>query len=325
MTSTPSAASAAGGARPDVVGVGEAMVLLVPPVGQSTGSARGFEVRVAGAELNVCVAVAALGGVAGLCSRVGDDGLGQQVLRALDQHDVQSELTCTTAETTTGLLLREVRPDGRRRVRYDRRRSAASDMDASDARRAHASRPRALVVSGVSVALGEAPARCVRTAVLDRPSGTLAVLDANLRPQLGPEGPVVAVLRDLLPSIDLLKLGTDEGPAMFGTDDPTEILTAARELGVGECVVTGGAAGVWVADDAGAVRHVPATATTVVDPVGAGDAFLGAYLLARLHQTPTVAAATLAEQVAALVVGVVGDLSASPALRRLPMPWRASK
>lgn len=310
------------GPAPDVVGIGEAMVLLLAADGGELGEADMLQVGVAGAELNVCVAVAALGGRAGLCSRVGGDGLGRQVLRRVAEHGVDTGLVAVDSAAPTGVLLRDVRPDGLRRVRYDRADSAASRLDTADADRAHAVSPRAVVVSGLTVALGPGPARCVDRAVRDRHPGTLAVIDANMRPQLGPVADVAGVLRQLLAVTDVLKLGTDEGGVLLGTDRPAGIVEAALAAGVRECLVTAGHEGAWVAT-ADTISHAPATAAAVVDPVGAGDALLGAYTLARLRGLAPGQALRLASQVAARVVEVVGDLAATPLLRGMAVPWRA--
>jgi 2-dehydro-3-deoxygluconokinase len=306
----------------DVMGIGEAMVLLMPDHADGTArlsDADRLRVDVAGAELNVCATVAALGGTAALCTRVGDDPLGAQVRRSLQRVGVRDALVVSDPDAPTGLLLRE--PAGTavddRRVHYYRRGSAASCMTGADAQRMHRLPHRAVVVSGLTAALGPGPAECVEVAVSERPPHVLGVLDANLRPQLGPVAPVVDRLVALLPRVDVLVLGTDEGRELFGTSDPGRIMAGAAAAGARECVVKGGAAGAWVPAGDGTVCHLPARADRVVDPVGAGDAFTGAYVLSRLRGAPPLDSAERASAVAALVVGAWGDLGAVPALRRL--------
>ncbi|MFC5184601.1 sugar kinase [Actinomadura harenae] len=294
---------------PDVVGVGEAMVLLQPPAGDDLADAPALEAHVAGAELNACAAVARLGLRAAFASRVGDDPLGARVLRHVGALGVDDGLVRVDADRPTGVFFKDVRPDGRRRVHYYRRGSAASAMDESDADRVLAARARAVVLSGITVALGPGPAALVRR--LAEQADGLVVLDPNLRPALGPVEPVAEVLRSLLPRVGLLALGTDEADALFGTDDPEAVFAAAREAGVGEVLLKAGPDGVWHASAEGP-RHLPSAAVTVVDPVGAGDAMLGGYLAGRLSGASPAGAARLGTALAASVVASPGDTEGLP-------------
>ncbi|MEV4081046.1 PfkB family carbohydrate kinase [Nonomuraea fuscirosea] len=112
------------------MGVGEAMVLL--EADDLAGAGR-FDVSVAGAELNVCTAVARLGLRAAFASRVGADPFGTRVLRDAAERAVETGLVSTDPGRPTGVFFKEIRPDGERRVHYHRAGSAASAMDVADA------------------------------------------------------------------------------------------------------------------------------------------------------------------------------------------------
>src|SRR5690606_17196477 len=98
---------------------------------------------VAGAEYNMCAAVARLGGLTALLTRLGDDSPAARVRAAMDGLGIDQDLTVTDDSHPTGLLLREVPPDGARRVTYYRSGSAASAMTTADAERLWARPPRA--------------------------------------------------------------------------------------------------------------------------------------------------------------------------------------
>ena len=148
----------------DVVGLGEALVLLQPAAGESLEDADQLQVHVAGAELNVCAAVVALGGRATLCSRLGDDPMGARIQKQA-QRSVCSSPSEEDRTRPTAIFLKDVREDGLRRVHYYRQGSAASAMSSADADRAFALDPRCLVVSGLTIALGPRPAEMVKTVV----------------------------------------------------------------------------------------------------------------------------------------------------------------
>ena len=290
----------------DVVGFGEAMVLLQAA---DLATASSMEVHVAGAELNACAAVARLGGRAALCSRVGDDPHGSRVRSAIRTLGVDGRLVGTDPTRPTGVFFRERATDGTRRVYYYRRGSAASAMGPTDADGALALRPRAVVVSGLTAALGDGPRALVR-AVCE--TTALRVLDANLRPQLPDLDLVVALLRDLLPRVDLLVLGTDEAVPLFGTAEPAAVFAAAGAAGAGEVVLKAGADGCFYPGPDGTPRHLASAATEVVDPIGAGDAFTGGYTYARLCGAAPAGAAWLGSQLAAAVVAATGDTTGLP-------------
>ncbi len=280
----------------------------MPERGTSIEDTGSLTLGAAGAEFNVCATVARLGLRSALVSRLGADPLGRRVRRILREQGVDDALMADEPGAPTGFFLREALADGQRRAYYYRHGSAASTMDITDAERGLAARPSAIVVSGLTAALGTGPRECVRAAAAGAAAaGALLVVDPNLRPALGDLDLVASLVRSLLDRTDLLVLGLDEAPAILGTDDPGEALTAARAAGCGQAVVKGGADGAWVLDG-DRVVHVPARAREVVDPVGAGDAFLGGFLAATLRGEDSVAAAELASTEAGRIVETSGDL-----------------
>ncbi|MFG2058430.1 sugar kinase [Micromonospora sp. NPDC048930] len=304
-------------ARLDLVGLGEAMVLLQPPSGALLSDTDVVEVHVAGAELNLCVAAARLGTSAGFCSRVGADPLGARVLAETRAAGVDTTLLAVDPGHPTGLFLKDARPDGRRRVYYYRRDSAAAHLDAADAARLLAARPRMVAVSGVTLALGPGPRAVVTSVLRDaRRCGTAVALDPNLRPALGAVERQAADVRALLGHVDVLLLGTDEAGPVLGVRDPSdpdEVFAAAAAAGVRETVLKAGADGCYHAGGpGGGAVHLPSAATVVVDPVGAGDAFAGGYLAGRLRGIPPAGAAELGNALAAAVVAAPGDTAGLP-------------
>lgn len=298
--------------RPDVVGFGEPLVLLQPPAGALLATTPRVELHVAGAEFNVCAAVASLGGSSVLCSRLGDDPLATHVVNGAERLGVTLAVEIDRRRPT-GVYFKDVREDGARHAYYYRSTSAASAMHGPDADRGLVLRPRAVVVSGLTAALGDGPAEMVRR-VGHRAAeyGSALVLDVNLRPQLGRLDEVHDVLADLLPLADLVVVGTDESARLFGTAEPSGVAKAALAAGCREVVVKAGADGCWWVDACGTAHHLPTAAAEVVDPVGAGDAFTGGYLSARLAGAGPKSAARLATEMAARVIGATGDTAGLP-------------
>jgi 2-dehydro-3-deoxygluconokinase len=277
----------------ELAGFGEAMVLFEA---ESLATAGSVDVHVAGAEFNLCAAAARLGIATALCTRVGADPLGTRIVTSLEDLGISAALTVTDPDHPTGLFLKDVQPDGERRVHYYRRGSAASTMDTTDADRLLAARPSLVAISGITAALGPGP----REAVFRLASAARLAFDPNLRPALGALDKQVAFARLLLPHVDILMLGMDEAELIFGT---TDVFTAFP----GEVILKAGAEGVYHRDG-----HLPSYATKVVDPVGAGDAFAGGYLAARLRGAPPSTAAHVGNVLAAGVVATHGDTAGLP-------------
>ena len=289
----PAARPAGAMAELELAGFGEAMVLFEA---ESLATARSVDVHVAGAELNLCAAAARLGIATALCTRVGADPLGARVLASLDDLGVSTALAITDPDHPTGLFLKDVRPDGERRVHYYRRGSAASTMDIADADRLLAARPALVAISGITAALGPGP----RAAVLSLAPRVRIAFDPNLRPALGPLDEQVDIARLVLPHVDILLLGLDEAELIFGSTDVFSFFP-------GEVILKAGPEGVYHRDG-----HLPSYATEVVDPVGAGDAFAGGYLAARLRGATPAAAAHVGSVLAAGVVAAHGDTTGLP-------------
>jgi 2-dehydro-3-deoxygluconokinase len=90
-------------------------------------------------------------------------------------------------------------------------------------------------------------------------------------------------------------------------DQPAALAELIAGDGGAEVVVTDGANGSWVAG-----QHLPAIPVTVVDPVGAGDAFAGTYCGLRAFGESPMVAGRVAAAVAAQVVSTAGDLDGLP-------------
>ncbi len=73
-----------------------------------------------------------------------------------------------------------------------------------------------------------------------------------------------------------------------------------------------GGDGCFYRSSGGLPGHVPSLATEIVDPVGAGDAFAGGYLAARLRGASPSGAAWPGSVLAAGVVATPGDTEGLP-------------
>ncbi len=118
-------------------------------------------------------------------------------------------------------------------------------------------------------------------------------------------------LADMSAACDVIKAGRDEASLITGApgaERATEALAAAHAGR--EIVVTCGAGGAFVAY-AGRLHYEPAVPAEIVDPTGAGDIFLAAYVAKRLEGRGVAAAASFAADFTARRLAGAGE-SPSP-------------
>ena len=203
---------------------------------------------------------------------------------------------------------------GERQVFYYRAGSAASALTVERVLTGSMGR---LVISGVTFAVAAALRDGVDDLLADcgRPDREL-VLDVNLRPKLGHVPAVVTAIRKAAGQASMVFVGLDEAGPVFGVDQPAALAQLIAGDSGAEVVVTDGANGSWVAG-----QHLPAVPVTVVDPVGAGDAFAGTYCALRAFGESPMTAGRVAAAVAARVVSTPGDLDGLPSAAEVQRCW----
>ncbi|MEU4397599.1 sugar kinase [Micromonospora orduensis] len=294
----------------EVATVGETMVVLCPAPGVPLQDAERVAVSVGGAESNVAGYLARLGHRATWVSRVGDDPFGRAVVRHVAAAGVRVDSVRVDPGAPTGLYVKDPGPAGTA-VHYYRAGSAASRMDTGTLADPRLAGARVLHLSGITPALSATCRALTEHAVTDRPlPGALVSFDVNHRARLWPVDEAAPVLRDLADRSDLVFVGQDEAYALWDTADPV----AVRRLlpGPRTVVVKDGAVGATALCRDAEPVFVPAPRVSVVEPVGAGDAFAGGYLAGLLRGLDPTRRLRLGHLVAAQALGSIGDNASLP-------------
>lgn len=298
-----------------VAAVGECMLEL------SGGNAGTWRMGHAGDVFNALWAIRALSGAETACDLVtafGDDPFSVSQRTFFTEHGIGAAASPTIAGARPGLYA--ITLDGAERsFTYWRSDSAARRLANDTGALARSLENRALVYfSGITLAILDEAARKRLLEVVDaaRRGGARIAFDPNHRPRLwaSPEtarGAFEAALG--LADIALPTFG-DEA-ALFGDATPQATIARLSAAGVGEIAVKDGQEAALVAAE-GKMTSVPPVAVRAVDTTGAGDAFNGGYLAARLAGLAPRAAAGKAHRVAAAAVGVHGALAPFDTLRR---------
>ncbi|MER7176992.1 sugar kinase [Streptomyces mesophilus] len=303
-----------------VLTIGEAMVSVRTSAPMELGGVA--RLSVAGSESNVAIGLARLGHEVTWLGVVGEDQPGRLISRTLRAEGVDTRFIRSTDASFTGLVAFDQPLHDVTRVSYHRKGSAGSLLTAEECLAAlEDASPALLHLTGITPALSPAAgAATLAVAEAAHAAGVRVSVDVNYRSRLWTRPQAARLLRHLLPYADIV----------FASEDELDILTDASapvaELlgyGIGEVVVTAGSAGAHCRT-ADAEHHQAALPVTVVDSVGAGDAFVSGYLSALLDGLPPAERLRRGVTAGAFCVGAHGDWEALPTRRTLGLLTHAS-
>jgi ribokinase len=283
------------------------LVVTMPRLPQpgETVLGEGLGAYAGGKGANQAVAAARLGGQVAMVGRVGDDSFGPGLIENLDANGVDPSGIQLDREAATGAALIYVARDGQNMIAVAP--GANARLGADDVRR---TRDR-LLPGDVLVMQLEIPMAVVeQAAMVGRQAGARIVLNA---------APAQRVDPGLLRQLDALVVNEREASALADQADAPQAEAAAaavREHGARVVIVTLGAGGSLMRDDAG-VHRAEAFDVQPVDSTGAGDAFMGALAVALAAGVPARAAIRFANAAGAAATTSVGAQAALPRLDEL--------
>lgn len=264
-------------AAPDLIAIGESMVLVAPTQAEPLESATDFHLTTGGAESNVALHLVALGHSAAWVSQLGDDALGRRISRQISNGGVDLAWTRIHPSASTGAYFK----DPGHGVHYFRAGSAASFMGPEILAGVPLGKAAIVHVSGITPALSPSCAALIHS-VLERLEGQPGLLsfDVNYRKTLWGSRDAGAELKEISNRADIVFVGLDEAQELWG-------IRTAQDL---RDYLSGPAILVIKDGDVGATEFqgqescfVAAIPTEVVEAVGAGDAFAAGYLAATLR------------------------------------------
>ena len=252
--------------------------------------------------------------------RVGPDEIGAFILRTLRAESVAVDTAVVDPGRPTGLMLAQRRVADVSRVSCYRTGSAGSAPASADAAACLADTPRILHLTGITPALSGSAAEAVVTAVaLARQAGALVSVDVNYRSSLWVPREARRMLSELVRGAHIVIASEDELGLVV--TDPQDESAAAEELsatGVSQLVIKRGARGATVWHE-GRPHHATAVPVTVLDTVGAGDAFTAGHLSGVLDGVSPATALHRGTLTGAFAVACVGDWEGLPTRAELSL------
>jgi 2-dehydro-3-deoxygluconokinase len=201
------------------------------------------------------------------------------VVRELRAEDLDVRAV-VDAEAPTALMIKERRTADAATVWYYRTGSAGSRLSPDDLPDELVSAASALHVTGITPGLSSSVLAATRRAMATATAAGVPIsFDVNHRVAVWRGRDPVPVYAELARAAAVVFAGEDEARLLTGsdTDDPDELLAVLDAAVGGDAVLKLGADG-CLASSGGVRRRVPAVRVTVVDTVGAGDAFVAGYL-----------------------------------------------
>lgn len=303
----------------DLVTLGETMALFTPTRMGLLRHAHTLDLGVAGAESNVAIGVRRLGGRSAWIGRVGDDELGRLILRTLAAEGVDVRAGYADPDAPTGLMIKEYRMPTVTRVTYYRAGSAGSRLSPEDVPDDLIRAARAVHVTGITPALSATARDAVYTAMeAARAAGVTVSLDFNYRGALWDAAAAGKELRALTGLADVVFATAAEARLVVEGSAPADLAAEIAALGPRHALIKLGEHGV-VAHCDGQPYECPALQVSVVDPVGAGDAFAAAYLTELAAGRPMDECLTTAATAGAFAVTVPGDWEGMPSRAELDL------
>lgn len=315
--------------------LGEGLMDLLPIV--EGGKTVGFRLAPAGSILNVAVGLARLEAPAAFAGKLADDFFGRRIRDYLNAERVDARfLTVAPGQSTLAFVTPPDTSAGATEPGFTFFGDGAADtlLTLDDLPDALYAETAILHLGSISLLRGQTPRTAL--AVVERLQGqALISLDPNLRPNLvTDEASYRALLERLFGLADVLKLSlADLAWLEPGSEltDPLTVATSFLERGPALVALTLGEQGAVIATASGGAHYLPAPRITLVDTVGAGDAFAAGLLSALFDSGGVSRAALMALPAPALIAalrwaGVVSALTcaragANPPTQREAREW----
>lgn len=264
-----------------IVCLGEILVDLIAPPGETLATASTFAIREGGAPLNAAVALARLGMPVRFAGAVGDDPFGLRLRGLVTREGIDDRALRTMPGETTSIAYawRDERGDGH----FHLVRLADRLLDTEAVALADVQEGAAILIGSVSLAASPSKDAVLAAVALAAAANVPIAFDVNVRPTIWPDtAALLEACEPVFRAATVLKLSLDDAVHLWGASTPQAVVSEVRRYPAQVVVLTDGSRGVYRLDPAaGTVEHFPVYQVEAIDPTGAGDAFTAA-LVSRL-------------------------------------------
>jgi 5-dehydro-2-deoxygluconokinase len=296
----------------DVLCMGRSSIdLYAHQIGVPMPEVTSFDAYVGGCPTNVSVGTRRLGLRSALLTAVGDDQVGDFVLRFLEQETVETRFVPRKVGRRTSAVLMAIQPPDHFPLTFYRDNCADIALSIDDVQAAPIADSRIIFVTGTGISADPSRAATFYAVELARAVGTTVVVDLDYRPTVWADtrafGPTV---RSLLRYADLA-IGTEEEVlAAASADERGDGIDGAvatlLETGIQALILKRGEHGAVICRPAASGEPervaVPSYPIEVLNVLGAGDAFASGFLYGHAQGWSLERAVRLGNATGAIVV-----------------------
>lgn len=261
---------------PKIITIGEALIDFTP-VGED-GNEDVVCRNTGGSPANVAVQASTLGGDCGFIGKVGDDNFGHYIKNTLETRGVDTRGLVLDPKADTTLAFVHHDEAGHRYYTFYRHPGADtllnyleidfSFIDSCD------------IFHFGSLSLTNEPSRSavIRAVEYAKANGKTVTYDPNYRESLWiSEDAAVFAMKSVLQYVDIIKLSEDEMKMLTDCEKLLQGIATLLKTGIRVVIITQGPRGCIVASR-GKIEYLPTYDVEVIDTLGAGDSFFGAFL-----------------------------------------------
>lgn len=295
----------------DVMTIGRVGVDLYPEQsGVTLDRVETFSRFLGGTATNVAVAAARYGHTSAVVTKVGDDPFGTYVRRALEEFSVESRFVSTHPSLRTPIVFCELHPPDNFPLLFYREPQAPDmtitvddvDLDAVASAR---------IVWTTGTGLAEEPSRSATLAAIRAATG-VSIHDLDYRPMFWPDPSAAREQQQRALAEATIAIGNlEECAVAVGEGTPEEMAERMLALGLEKAIVKRGPEGVSAFTSDGRIDVGPVE-VEVVNGLGAGDAFGGAFCHGLLSGWPLEETLTFANAAGAYVATQLACADAMP-------------
>jgi 5-dehydro-2-deoxygluconokinase len=274
-----------------------------------------FAALVGGCPTNISVGTRRLGCKSALLTGVGDDHVGRFIVNFLNGEGVETKFTPVKPGRRTSAVLLGIQPPDTFPITFYRDNCADIALDVNDAAAAPLADTRLLLISGTGLSADPSRAATLYAAETAGAAGAEVVLDIDYRPTAWADVRAFGIsVRTALPLCDIAIGTEDEIKAATGAATDEEAVQILLR-GVRRAVVyKRGAEGSRVYTREGHVYDAAPFRITVLNTLGAGDAFASGFLYAHLQGWGWQRSARMGNATGAIVVTRQGCANDMPTL-----------
>ncbi len=319
----------------DVFSIGRvSMDLFAQQIGAEFEDVKGFDTSVGGSPVNIAIGASRLGLRSGVLTAVGEDLVGDFVLRYLAREGVSTGFIRRKRNTRTGLAIVAVQPPDRFPLVFYRDNPADIHLTVQDAQELPFDQIRTFMISGTALSRGSCRDAVLYVAERCRASGVATFMDLDLRPDQWQQPWDFGLnIRTILANVDVI-IGTEEEFFALLDPDPVKIMQGnpvnrdqrealpslmADLFGSGHprraLVLKRGERGVSVYRSKDDIVHKAGFKVEVVNTVGAGDAFASGLIYGYLQGWDWGRCCQMGNACGALTVGRHGCSAVFPNLQ----------